>query len=445
MSVTRLEVFVAGYPVATLASDDGFAHHLTYRPEASPEDFVSLVMPVRPETWSWPTLHPFFQMNLPEGFLLATLKTQLGPHLGGRPLDLLAVVGRNSIGRVQVAAAGAHEESGATIDLERLLHGVDSPRVFMELLSTYAASGVSGVVPKFLSPEDQALFRKGTLKTQRHIIKGSSEKLPFLALNEHLGMQVAARSGAAAARTQVSDDGQVLVVERFDVNEAGLRLGFEDCCSLLGLAPEDKYNSTWERVARLVTDFVPDKGLAASREQLALTLLLTYALGNADCHTKNLAVLYSHENDVRLAPVYDMLTIIAYDSYAQNPPGMFVGGRKIWRPGKALTVYLQHLGFEPPHQRQLFERVLEAVSETFPELLHHIHHTPGFSPVGTRMVSEWTKGLARLSDRTSVVVPDLLAIARTQGVIPAQSEPRSPERTGESELLGSRRRRHRGS
>lgn len=92
-----------------------------------------------------------------------------------------------------------------------------------------------------------------------------------------------------------------------------------------------------------------------------------------------------------------------------------VGGRKIWRPGKALAVYLQHLGFEPPHQRQLFERVLEAVSETFPELLHHIHHTPGFSPVGTRMVSEWTKGLARLSDRTSIVVPDLLAIARTQG------------------------------
>ena len=195
MSVTRLAVFVAGKPVATLASDDGFAHHLTYRPEANPEDFVSLVMPVRPETWSWPTLHPFFQVNLPEGFLLATLKTQLGPHLGGRPLDLLAVVGRNSIGRVQVAAAGTLEESGAAIDLQSLLHGEQSTLVFMELLSAYAASGVSGVVPKFLLPQDQALFRRGTLKTQRYIIKGSSDKLPFLALNEHLGMQVAARSG----------------------------------------------------------------------------------------------------------------------------------------------------------------------------------------------------------------------------------------------------------
>jgi serine/threonine-protein kinase HipA len=445
MSVTRLEVFAGGKEIATLASEDGFEHHLTYRPEAKPEDFVSLVMPVRPETWSWPSLHPFFQMNLPEGFLLSTLKEQLGPHLGSRPLDLLAVVGRNSIGRVQVASSDGLDASVATLDLQKLLHGKRSVDVFMELLHTYAASGVSGVVPKFLSPETRALFRKGTVKTERHIIKSSSERLPYLALNEYLGMQVAARSGAAAARTKVSDDGQVLIVERFDVSEEGVRLGFEDCCSLLGLAPEDKYNSTWERVARLVADFVPDLQLAASREQLALTLLLTYALGNADCHTKNLALLYSHENDVRLAPVYDMLTIIAYDSYAQNPPGMFVGGRKSWTPGRALSTYLQHLGFEPPRQRELVDRVLQAVSDTFPELLSHIRNTPGFAPVGTRMVSEWSEGLARLSDHTSIVVPDLLARAKAEDVTPVAAEPRPPQRTGESPLLGRRGRRRRAS
>jgi serine/threonine-protein kinase HipA len=437
MSVTSLEVFVGGKEVATLTSQDGFEHHLTYRPEARAEDFVSLVMPVRPETWSWPSLHPFFQVNLPEGFLLSTLKEQLGPHLGSRPLDLLAVVGRNAIGRVQLAAGGLRT-STATLDLQELLHGERSVDVFMELLHTYAASGVSGVVPKFLAPEARALFRKGTLKTERHIIKGSSDKLPYLALNEHLGMQVAARSGAAAAHTQVSDDGQVLVVERFDVTEEGLRLGFEDCCSLLGLPPEDKYNSTWERIARLITDFVPDSQLATSREQLALTLLLAYALGNADCHTKNLALLYSTENDVRLAPVYDMLTIVAYDSYAQNPPGMFVGGRKSWTPGRALGLYLQHLGFEPPQVRELVDRVMQAMSETFPELLYHIRNNAGFAPVGTRMVREWAAGFERLSGYTSIVVPDLLARAQAEGITPASAKPRPHKRTGESPLLGLR-------
>ena len=444
MSVTGLEVYVGGKEVATVTSSDGFEHHLTYRPEATPQDFVSLVMPVRPETWSWPSLHPFFQVNLPEGILLSTLKEQLGPHLGSRPLDLLAVVGRNAIGRVQLASGGLRT-STATLDLQELLHGERSMDVFMELLHTYAASGVSGVVPKFLAPEARAPFRKGSFKTERHIIKGSSEKLPYLALNEHLGMQVAARSGAAAAHTQVSDDGQVLVVERFDVTEEGLRLGFEDCCSLLGLAPEDKYNSTWERIARLITDFVADSKLAASREQLALALLLTYALGNADCHTKNLAVIYSNENDVRLAPIYDMLTIVAYDSYARNPPGMFVGGRKSWTPGKALGVFVQHLGFEPPQLRQLVDRVMQAMSETFPELIYHIRNTRGFAPVGTRMVREWNTGLARLAGHTSIVVPDLLARAEGAGITTAEPESRPLERSGESQLLGRRGRNRRAS
>ena len=132
----------------------------------------------------------------------------------------------------------------------------------------------------------EALFRKGSLTTERHIVKGSSDRLPYLALNEHLSMRAAARTGAKVARTAVSDDGHVLVVERFDVEPDGSRLGFEDCCSLLGLPPADKYASTWERVVRRITDFTAPVNLGSAREQLALTLLLTYALGNADCHTK---------------------------------------------------------------------------------------------------------------------------------------------------------------
>lgn len=43
-------------------------------------------------------------------------------------------------------------------------------------MGQYAASGVSGVVPKFLTPETKALFRKGTVSTERNIVKASSDK-----------------------------------------------------------------------------------------------------------------------------------------------------------------------------------------------------------------------------------------------------------------------------
>lgn len=308
----------------------------------------------------------------------------------------------------------------------------------------YASSGVSGVVPKFLSPAAQKLFRKGSLPTERYLVKGSSAHMPFLALNEHLCMEVARRTGFAAPATQVSDDGQVLVVERFDIDpQTGRRLGFEDCCSLLGLNPEDKYQSTWERVARLVRQWIPDRLRQQSQEQLAVTLLLTFALGNADRHTKNVALLYSGLEDVRVAPVYDMLTIRAYDRYARNPPGMYIDGRKSWNPGKALWRFLQqHLDIDPARQRELVGIVCEAVMGVFPELLKHIRDRPGFAPVGAAMIREWDEGMQRFSDRVTVAVPDLAGVALRAGIALAlPADPVVRERIGESPLLASRKKR----
>jgi len=267
----KLNVFVYGTAVAVLESTAGFEHALTYLPTAKEQEFVSLAMPVQTSSWLWPALHPFFQVSLPEGFLLSVLKEQLGPHLGASGLDLLSVVGHNLIGRIQVSAGEQPNASTALDDLAPLLHCEASEQVFLELMASHAVSGVSGVVPKFLSDETAALFRKGTVATERHIVKGSSAHQPFVALNEHLCMKAAAATLAKVARTVVSDDGQILVVERFDIDPvSGKRRGFEDFCSLLGLTPDDKYESTWERVARLTRDYVPKEGLLAANEQLLI-------------------------------------------------------------------------------------------------------------------------------------------------------------------------------
>lgn len=437
----KLNVFVHGTKVANLDSPDGFVHRLTYLPGADLAKFVSLTMPVRAEPWEWPTLHPFFQVSLPEGFLLMLLKEQLGPQLGAKPLDLLAVVGPNMIGRVQVSAGETLEPAMALKSLDPLLHGQASQLVFLELMTQYAASGVSGVVPKFLTPETQALFRKGTVATERHIVKGSSEHQPFVALNEHLSMTAARRTGVPVASTVVSDDGQVLIVERFDIDpQTGRRLGFEDFCSLLGLSPDEKYDGTWERVARLAADYVRPEGLLQARTQLAITLLLTFALGNADCHTKNLAFIYDTLDDVCVAPVYDMLTILAYDRYAANPPGMAIDGRKSWTMSKALWRYLQQrLGFAPAAQRELVDRVCSAVADTVPQLKERIRHTPGFEPVGLRMLWEWNEGMKRLTDRRQVVVPDWVETAEAEGLKrPGPGERFAAQRIGESPLMAPR-------
>jgi serine/threonine-protein kinase HipA len=200
----NLSVYVLGREVATLESVGDFKSSMAYHDGVARNDFVSLTMRVRQDPYLWDdVLHPIFQMNLPEGYLLQVLQEQFGPHVGASPVALLSVIGRNMIGRIQVAPPGAHlKEPPKSVDVAGLLQGDNSEEAFAELVRQHATSGVSGVVPKFLDADAEMVAAgphgKTTLFTHRHIIKGSSRLLPFVTLNEHLCMQVAARVMPAA-------------------------------------------------------------------------------------------------------------------------------------------------------------------------------------------------------------------------------------------------------
>jgi len=71
-------------------------------------------------------------------------------------------------------------------------------------------------------------------------------------------------------------------------------------------------------------------------EQLGWHLLTNYAVRNADCHAKNIALYYTGLKDVAYAPVYDVVTTQAYPRYAANPPELSVDGRQTWAVGKTL-------------------------------------------------------------------------------------------------------------
>ena len=400
----RLSAYVLGRDVAVLESAGDFRSVLTYHASTPSDAFVSLTMPVRTESYVWDdTLHPVFQMNLPEGYLLQVLQEQLGPQITASPMALLSVIGRNMVGRIQVAAAGAKlDEPTQPVEVAELLQGDNSEEAFAVLVRQHAASGVSGVVPKFLDTQSEdvgrgAVHKKTTLLTHRHIIKGSTGRLPYVTLNEHLCMQVAARV-LPTARTELSQDGNALVVHRFDVNDNGqLRLGMEDFCALLGLRPAAKYETTWERVARAVRDHVPGATQLETFRQLATTLLLTYALRNADCHAKNLALLYTSRADVHLSPAHDMITTAAYPGYQQNPPGISFMGKKTWSPGKSLGKFIAAtFGVSVRAQVEIVEAISDAVSDIAPRVREAMTRYAAFEDIGKRMLLVWNEGVTGL-------------------------------------------------
>jgi serine/threonine-protein kinase HipA len=401
----KLSVYLLGRDVATLEPDGDFRSVLTYRPDVVPDDFVSLTMPVRTESYVWDdVLHPIFQMNLPEGYLLQVLQEQLGPQVTGSPMALLSVIGRNMVGRIQVAVPGANlAESTQPIELAALLQGDNSEDAFAELVRQHATSGVSGIVPKFLDAQDEpaapTIHNKGTLLTHRHIIKGSTGRLPYVSLNEHLCMQVA-NQVLPTAKTELSNDGKALVVHRFDVDANGQpRWGMEDFCALLGLRPSAKYDTTWERIARAVRDHVPGASQFETFRHLATLLLLTYAVRNADCHAKNLALLYTKRADVHVSPAYDVLTTTVYAGYQNNPPGISFMGRKTWTPGKTLSSFIAGtFGIPLKVQSEIVEAISDAISDTSPLVRAAMEQYKDFSELGARMLVTWNEGVAALRD-----------------------------------------------
>lgn len=440
-----LSVYVLGREVATLEAAGDFKSSMAYHDGVPADDFVSLTMHVRPEPYVWDdVLHPVFQMNLPEGYLLQVLQEQFGPHIGASPMALLSVIGRNMIGRLQVAPPGANPEQPAKpVDVADLLQGDNSEEAFAELVRQHAASGVSGIVPKFLDSNAEKVgtspHTKTTLLTHRHIIKGSSRRLPFVSLNEHLCMQVARRVMPAAV-TEVSRDGQALIVHRFDVDENGARLwGMEDFCALLGLRPAAKYETTWERIARAVRDHVPAANRAEVFRQMATLLLLTYALRNADCHAKNIALRYTRRDDVHFAPAYDMITTAAYPDYASNPPGIAFMGKKTWSPGKHLQTFITAtFGLPAREQVDIVDRISTAIAEVGPQVREAMAEYPGFVEIGKRMLLAWQEGLAGLRDKRTYAMGDAELGEAFTGFSDLKPVKEKRQVIGRSDLLGRR-------
>jgi serine/threonine-protein kinase HipA len=154
----KLNVHVLGRRVGILEQVGDFKSVMAYVPDVAPENLVSLTMPVRTESYPWDDqLHPIFQMNLPEGYLLQVLQEEFGPHIGASPVALLSVIGRNMVGRLQVAPPGAAlDEPAKPIEVAELLKGDNSEQASSERPVLYGQITDSSELTRIVRNQHQA-------------------------------------------------------------------------------------------------------------------------------------------------------------------------------------------------------------------------------------------------------------------------------------------------
>jgi len=313
-----LHVFTAGREIGSLTrsdlEEDTFL--FGYRAGTQPENAVSITMPVRADQYdSIAGLLPLFEMNLPEGALRERLRLQFAKTIPEfDDLDLLQIVGASQIGRLRYSLQASIDENVPMQDLSEILTYEGGADLFADLLERFATySGISGMQPKVLIreiPVPQKITRQGAT----HIVKSfDPRQYPELAANEFICTQGADAAGISTPRVQLSENRQILVVDRFDLLADGSYVGIEDFCVLDGKRSHGRYDGSYEGIAKRMAQYVSPAALGRAKDQFALMVAYNCAVGNGDAHLKNFSVIYRHpEDEVTLAPAYDIVSTLPY-------------------------------------------------------------------------------------------------------------------------------------
>jgi len=320
--IDQLAVRVSHNKVGLLVKEGG-EFVFNYDPLLQPTEFISLTMPVRAKGYVHPQLHPVFEMNLPEGYLLSLLKKQFTKLTDTDDFGLLRLLSPSIRGRVDYADPAAESR---LLTLDDVLHS-KQPELFSELVERFALrSPLSGVQPKVLVQVEN----KATLKLDDYIVKAWGRDYPHLALNEFFCMSVLKEAGIAVPDFYLSDDEALFVMKRFDISEEGVGLGFEDMCVLQAKQRDDKYVGSYEQVAKTIKLFTSADFKMASLHQFFKMVVLNNILQNGDAHLKNFGLIYEDETSIRLAPAYD---VVCTTAYIKNDIAALtlLGSKKWWR------------------------------------------------------------------------------------------------------------------
>jgi serine/threonine-protein kinase HipA len=181
---------------------------------------------------------------------------------------------------------------------------------------------LAGVQPKtaLLLQNDRWGIPWGRLPTT-HILKPPTGQFDGHAENEHICLMLARAFRLPAAQTKVArfKDEIAIVIERYDRLPKGndiIRVHQEDVCQALGIMPTKKYQNEGGPspldIIQLLRTYSTDR--EEDLDTFIGALGFNWLIAGTDAHAKNFSLLLSGRR-VRLAPLYDIASILPYDGF----------------------------------------------------------------------------------------------------------------------------------
>jgi len=325
---------------------------------------------------------PFFETFLPEGYLYEIFKNLLTKEYGY--IDDYLIFSKLAP-NIQSRVAFKSDFSKLDFDfleIENIVEN-DSSDTFKKLLNTFLSkNAISGVQPKTVA----LLKHKETLHIKEYIIKTWGEEYPNLAENEYFCLKACQRAGIKIPNITLSKNKTFLIVENF-IFEEGETLGFEEVLSLQDKNRNEKYDGSYEQVAKSIYQFTTQK-----KESLSAyykTVVMNYLLKNGDAHLKNFGLLFSSDfSRIWFSPTYDVVNTTSY--IYQDKPALMMQGKKVWFDKEVLVSFgMKHCLLTQKEAECFYLECENALKETIEEIEYYIVKNPYFRTIGRRMIESF--------------------------------------------------------
>ena len=168
-----------------------------------------------------------------------------------------------------------------------------------------------------------------------HILKPPTGEWDGHAENEHFSLRLAKAVGLIVPNSSVQHFGDeiAIVVERYDrVRSDGrwARIHQEDMCQALGLHPTRKYESDGGPGARTIAELLREQSSNPEDDIQSFVdaNIFNWLIAGTDAHAKNYALLLGGSGAVLFAPLYDLASILPYQTVdvQQAKLAMKIGG-----------------------------------------------------------------------------------------------------------------------
>jgi serine/threonine-protein kinase HipA len=194
-----------------------------------------------------------------------------------------------------------------------------------------------------------------------YILKPPTALFPQLPEVEDLTMHLARLAKIKTAPhslIRLTSGNLAYITKRIDRTKKS-KLAMEDMCQLTERLTEDKYQGSYEQIAKAIQKYSCTPGLdVVNFFELVIFSFLT---GNADMHLKNFSLIEQEGLGMVLSPAYDLLNTKLVNPADDEEMALNLNGKKKKLKRQDFVAAMNNLQVDEKQQQNIFNKMLKAL------------------------------------------------------------------------------------